>query len=129
MGEAVPNSERVDQFLLQHVDTVPHLEALLLLWNSRPRAWNVEDMAAALFLRSEATAEILARLVQLGLVVEAGNSPDFCYNPDSPERDLLMRDVELSYRRELVRISKMIHNKSSALNQFARAFDLRKPKS
>jgi hypothetical protein len=29
--------KEVDQFILDEIDSVPHLEALLLLWNTRPK--------------------------------------------------------------------------------------------
>ena len=47
----------VDQFLQDQIDTVPHLEALLLLWNSRPKPWSVVDMADGLFVAPEAAKE------------------------------------------------------------------------
>ena len=31
------NFEKVDQFILDEIDSVPHLEALLLLWRSAPQ--------------------------------------------------------------------------------------------
>jgi hypothetical protein len=34
--------KEVDQFILVEIDSVPHLEALLLLWNSKPRKWSLE---------------------------------------------------------------------------------------
>ena len=48
----------VDQFLRDKIDTVPHLEALLLLWNGRPKPYSVEMMAERLFLAPEAAKNI-----------------------------------------------------------------------
>ena len=62
MAEKDQNGPDVDQFLRDHIDTVPHLEALLLLWNSRPKEWSVEEMAKGLFLPPEAAKEILEDL-------------------------------------------------------------------
>jgi hypothetical protein len=117
----------VDRFLRDQIDTVPHLEALLLLWNSRPKAWTVVDMANALFLAPQSAREILGDLVRQRLIApvpETGES--YRYEPE-PEKDQLLASVDSTYRRELVRISVMIHSKpSAAVRAFARAFRIKK---
>jgi hypothetical protein len=46
-----------------------------------------------------------------------------------PESDELMSHVDRIYRRELIRISKLIHSKTpSALQEFARVFRFTKEK-
>ena len=103
----------VDQFLRDQIDTVPHLEALLLLWNSRPKAWTVVDMANALFLAPRSAREILGDLVRQRLIApvpETGES--YRYEPE-PEKDQLLASVDATYRRELVRISVLIHSRPS----------------
>jgi hypothetical protein len=117
----------VDQFLLDQIDTVPHLEALLLLWNSRPKLWTREDMEKALFVGEDAAKQVLDDLVQRGLIVAVpGVSETYYYEP-APHRDQLMACVDLTYRRELIRISRLIHSKpSAAVLEFARAFRLKK---
>ena len=42
--------EPVDQSLRDKIDTVPHLDALLLLWSSRPKTRSAEHMTKVLFL-------------------------------------------------------------------------------
>ena len=59
MSEQSPFSGEVDRFIAEQIDTVPHLEALLLLWNSRPKAWTVPEMAHALYVPSELAENIL----------------------------------------------------------------------
>ena len=117
----------VDQFLQAQIDTVPHLEALLLLWNSHPKAWTVGDMASGLFLAPEAAREILGDLVRQSLIV-ASPGPEEIYRYESePEKDKLIRTVDAAYRRELIRISRLIHSKpSAAVREFARAFRIKK---
>jgi hypothetical protein len=34
----------VYEFFLDRIDSVPHLEAVILLWNSRPVGWSAEDL-------------------------------------------------------------------------------------
>jgi hypothetical protein len=115
---------QVDQFIADVIDTVPHLEALLLLWNSKPRKWTPTEMARALYLPAEAGQSILGDLERLGLAV-SDERGEFAYG--SSERDVLIEQVDRIYRREVVRISRMIHAKpSAAVREFARAFRFKK---
>lgn len=115
---------QVDQFVIEEIDSVPHLEALLLLWNSRPKQWSPEEMGKALYLTTEYTQPVLQDLVNHKLAFsEAGR---YAYESD-PERDKVIEALDRVYRREIIRISNMIHSKASpAVRAFARAFRLKK---
>jgi len=128
MREDSPGQELVDEFILKEIETVPHLEALLLIWRSRPRRWSLDEMGRALFLDAKATTPILDDLARRGLIVlaaaEAGRSWEYATEED---RDRLMLQVEVAYRNELIRISRMIHAKApAAVREFARAFRFKK---
>lgn len=127
MTERNRSKEDVDQFICDHIDTVPHLEALLLLWNSRPQAWSPDETAKALFVTPGAANAILQDLVRRGLIVRHISCPEtYRYEPQL-SRDQLVSEVDATYRRELVRLSRMIHSKPSAsIREFARAFRLKK---
>ncbi len=115
-----------DKFLLEKIDTVPHLEALLLLWNKRPKSWAVEEMAKELYLAPEPTRAILDDLVRQELIVLAPAPGGYRYEPEA-ERDRLIGSVDSIYRRELIRVTRLIHSKpSSAVRAFAQAFRLTK---
>lgn len=103
---------------------MPHLEALLLFWKHRPHPWSMEEMAHSLYISVEATHAILQDLKQRGMVTLEGE----CYSYDPGFRHgSLMEDLDRTYRRELVRISRMIHSKASpAVREFARAFKFKK---
>lgn len=119
-----PRRVEVDHLILDEIDSVPHIEALLILWNNRPRTCAVEELAGLLFLPQDRTRQILEDLQQRALIVsgETGSS----YNSAYP-RDHLMADVDRIWRRELVRVSNMIHSKASpAVREFARAFRFKK---
>jgi hypothetical protein len=119
----------VDRFLLDQIDTVPHLEALLLVWKSHPRLWSVDDMAKALFLARDVTKAILDDLVRRRLIsLNTAVTAEECYGYESEStRDDLMAAVAATYRRELIRITRLIHSKPSAsIREFARAFRLKK---
>ena len=114
----------VDQFILDEIESVPHLEALLLLWKSRPKQWTLEEMAHALYISLETAQGILQDLKQKGFIA----ADSYHYFFDAAFHDLhLVAEVDTEYRRDLVRISRMIHSKASpAIREFARAFKFKK---
>lgn len=115
-----PTRKAVDEFILHEIDTVPHLEALVLLWNSRPQVWSFEAMAGSLYLPLDLTRQVIADLEKRGFV-SLTDDRNFSYR--STDRDQLVELVDKTYRREIVRISNMIHSKPAAsLREFARAF-------
>lgn len=122
------DSALVDQFILEQFDTVPHLEALLLVWNRRPKAWSREEMAQSLYVPADLAARVLRDLVQRDLLEET-DTGDYRYKSDSAEKDALISQVNETYRRELIRVSRMIHAKApSAVRDFAQAFRFTKEK-
>jgi hypothetical protein len=118
------------EFIDQQIDSVPHLEALILLWNSRPVGWTAEELSSRLYLPPERAAEVLRDLQRLEIAQEIpGTPPKYSYFQRSKEQDELLHEIDLAYRRDLVRISTMIHEKaSSPIREFARAFRIRKDK-
>lgn len=118
------------EFIREYIDTVPELEALLLLWEQRPSPWNIEDLAQRLYISTEETRTILLDLKGKGLIsVASGHSESFQYDLVSDQRNDLIRRTEELYRRQIVRISTLIHSKpSSAVRDFARAFRFKKEK-
>lgn len=118
------------EFIDQQIDSVPHLEALILLWNSRPVGWTPDELSSRLYLPPERAAEVLRDLLRLEIAQEIPGTPTkFSYFPHSKEQDDLMHEIDIAYRRDLVRISTMIHEKaSSPIREFARAFRIRKDK-
>lgn len=116
------------RFILENIDSVPHLESLMLLWNSRPVGWTREELASRLYVETQNSDEVLNDLVRLDLVTKTGGAPPkYSYNARSKELNELMEQVDSIYRRDLVRISTMIHSKaSSAIREFSRAFRFKK---
>jgi hypothetical protein len=124
MTEPGPKRSQIDQFILNEIESVPHLEALLLFWNTRPRQWSLVEMARALYLSPEQTSLILRDLAQRRLIAIAADQ--YSYNQEHPHNDVIEMLDQL-YRREVVRISTSIHSKPSAsVRAFARAFKLTK---
>ncbi|WP_348269841.1 hypothetical protein P8936_00075 [Edaphobacter paludis] len=121
MNEETLHTKEVDAFILDQIDTVPHLEALLLLWNNRPKQWTVEEMANALYVSSGVARNILQGLTRRGLLARHG-VPEL-YRYESGKRDGLVQAIDAAYRRNLIRISRMIHSKAApGIREFAQAF-------
>lgn len=112
------------QFILDKIDSVPHLEALLLLWNTRPDRWSAEDLARRLYIRPHEARNLLADLNRDNIIVVTAESAEqFWYESKSEEQDRVIGLVDAIYRRQVVRVSTLIHSKaSSAVRDFARAF-------
>ena len=129
MGDDRPEKQ-VEAFIRDQIDSVPHMEALLLLWNHRPQARTLEEMASALFIARDLAKKILHDLTQQSLLeADAGPPQRYSYAAGSTDRDRLMTAVDETYRRDLVRLTGMIHAKGSqAAREFARAFRFTKDK-
>ncbi|MGA8110782.1 MAG: hypothetical protein WB974_15210 [Acidobacteriaceae bacterium] len=126
MEDQNPIRNDVDRFIFDEIDSVPHLEALLLLWNTRPRRWSIDELARYLYIPPDRTRQIIRDLQQRDLVF---CDPDGCAYHSTESRDPLIAEIDRTWRRELVRISNMIHSKASpAVRDFARAFRLKKDK-
>jgi hypothetical protein len=123
-----PSEDQVHRFISQEIETVPHLEALLLIWNSRPQPWTEANLAHRLYIDEELVRILLEDLLRRQLIVRVDTTPEgFSYYSESKDRDQLLAEVDATYRRDLVRISTMIHSKPPAsVREFARAFRITK---
>ena len=117
------------QFVAEEIDTVPHLEALLLLFEQPGERWTVERMAARLYVAPDAATRILEDLERRRLVksVSRAEVPEYVYDAEWDVSGRLMADVAAAYRRKLAAVAAFIHSKGSrSVREFARAFDLKK---
>jgi hypothetical protein len=119
---------RVLQFLAERIDTVPQLEAVLLLWEDPQRLWSEEELAGRIYVGRPVAAAILQALQRQQLVtVEPSSVARYRYNPQWDPTGEVMPEVAGAYRRHLVPLATFIHSRAStAVREFARAFDLKK---
>jgi hypothetical protein len=61
MSESPVHKDEVYSFVLDQIETVPHLEALLV-WNSRPQPWTVENLAKRLYVSTDIVDVLLEDL-------------------------------------------------------------------
>ena len=107
------NDERalVEQFIFEKIDSVPQLEALLLIWSRRPKVWLVNEMSSAIYVSAETTLAVLRDLVAKGLAAEEPEGAgQYLYRSQSAEWENFMELLDRTYRHELIRISKLIHS-------------------
>jgi len=119
--EPVPDDVR--DYILNHIDSIAQLEALLLLRAHPSESWDVVQMARRLYISEPEVSDALARL--LANDIARFESGTFSYRPKPEIRDLIDR-VAATYKRHLIPVTNLIHSKPSRINQFADAFKFRR---
>jgi hypothetical protein len=122
-----PIPDPVAQFIVDKIDSVAQLEALLLLRNNPERQWSVRDLAARLYIEERPTAELLSRLSARGFIAAIGENPVYRYQPNSSETRQILDKVAETYSKHLLPVTNLIHSKAkSRIQEFADAFKFRK---
>jgi hypothetical protein len=125
-NEAIP--EAVRQFLLEYIDSVPQLEALLLMRESPAEDWTSEMVLKRLYINPPAASDVLAALCARGLLVPVRNSTSaYRYCPRAAELASVVDCLAETYRLQLIPVTNLIHSKSSSsIQRFADAFRMRR---
>jgi hypothetical protein len=117
------------QFIAEQIDTVPHLEALLLLYTQPAGAWTAVQVARRLYVSPAKATQILRDLEQRRLVrVRPGSAAgEYEYDTAWDETGQLMVNVERAYASRLASVATFIHSKAPrSILEFARAFEIKK---
>jgi predicted ArsR family transcriptional regulator len=91
---------RVDvyEFVLENFDSVPQMEALILLWNSRPVSRTREELASRLYVPLKQVEELLRDLVRTELIEESKARPTkYSYFPKSEEQNEPLHSLDSAY--------------------------------
>ena len=118
--------DHVRDFLLVHIHSVAHLEALLLLREHDNEQWNVAHLSQRLYIDEADAGTILNALVASNLITEKGST--FQFGPLDDEQRLLVDAVAANYAQRLVPVTRIIHEKGTSAYQFANAFRFGKDK-
>ena len=113
-------------FILERIDTVAQLEAILLLRKYPERVWSVAEVAARLYIDNAGAETLLRKLCADGLCVEEEQS--FRFQPSSTELSSMIDRVAECYVHYLIPVTKLIYNKPARIHKFADAFRFRKDK-
>lgn len=122
MPETVPVELR--DFILRHIDSIAHLEALLLMYREQSRRWQPALLSARLYICENEALAILTRLETSGLIHKDGD--DWFYAPALTNLGNSVDQLADHYTRQLIPITRIVHSKSSGIQQFADAFRMRK---
>lgn len=112
-------------FIDGRIESVPHLETLLILFETAS-SWDAKRMSGRIYVGESATQAILQDLQRAGLAASE-DGVQFSYDGRWDEGQSLMPRVVLTYQRNVARIANLIHGRpSSSVRAFARAFDFKK---
>lgn len=119
----------VAHFVLEKIDSVAQLEALLLLRRDPEKEWSAAALAARLYISEEQTKELLEGLRAQGFVAAQSNSSVCRYQPVTTELHQMLDRLAEIYAKQLVPVTNLIHSKPRPrIQEFADAFRLRKDK-
>ena len=112
------------RLILAYADTVPHLEALSLVWEGGRQQWTVPDIAARMYLPEDRALRVVRDLEAKGLLVQT-EPGHFTAAADPARRDTIARITQL-YRDNLSRVATLLHaGPSRALREFSQAFRIK----
>ncbi|HVW75161.1 MAG TPA: hypothetical protein VHC39_16105 [Rhizomicrobium sp.] len=120
--EGVP--QEIRDFLSRCIDSVAELEALLLLRESPAQDWDPATLAHRLYVSEAEGAKILEHLVHCELATKSGAG--FRYFLRDAERRRLVDGLADSHAKQLVPLTRLIHERASGVRKFADAFKFRK---
>ena len=122
--------EDVRAFLLQHIDSIAQLEALLLLRSDPSCVWNAEMMAQRLYITTQEASDVLEWLAAKSFLTMLADLPDsYQYQPASSELAKMVDQVAALYAKYLIPVTHIIHSKPrTRVQEFADAFKLRREK-
>lgn len=111
-------------FILRHIDSVAHLEALLLLRANPQVSWDVAATAKRLYTTEQQAGDVLERLCADGLL-QCDNGI-YRSEGQSAEHKAMMDRLADAHARQLIPITNLIHAKPRRIREFADAFKFRK---
>jgi len=121
-------SKEVQRFLIENIDSIAELEALMFLRNHRDRNWRCALVADQIYSSEEVTADLLMKLTKRGILTTDEKSPEsFQYGPHDQETARMVDQVAEAYAKYLVPVTNLVHRKSRrSVGDLAQAFKLKK---
>src|ERR1043166_7058397 len=96
-------SDNVVRFIADNIDSVPQLEALLLLWDTAPRAWSLDELAARIYVSPQATQKIVSALERRRLI-QRDPSGGYAFLAEGNDTAAIA-EVAGTYRRRLAQVA------------------------
>lgn len=123
-----PISQEVIDFINRYVDSVGHLEVLLLIRANPKKEWSPQEVGAEMRSNTAAAEKQLAQLHGYGLLSIA-DTPDlkYVYDPRTPLLRGIAEELALAYDSRRVAIINLIYGKPlENIKSFSDAFRFRK---
>ncbi len=128
MPDRIP--QEIQRFLVDHIDSIAELEALLILREHRDKSWPCSMVADRIYSTEEVTADLLVKLAKRGFLTADEVTPtSFRYAPRSQEIARLLDQLAEVYAKYLVPVTDLVHKKSRRnIQDIAEAFKFKKEK-
>jgi len=111
------------RFILEEIESVLQLEALLLFLSDRQAVWSIKTVSKRLYIGAREAATLLSVMQKAGFLAEENGM--YRYQPASAELGQTAERIAEMYQRHLVPISRLVHSKPK-IQKFADAFRIRK---
>lgn len=115
-------------FILENIDSIAQLEALLLLRKNQQTNWSAPAVARWLYIDEKQTTQLLVALCHRSFAVQReGKTSLYQYQPSSKELAQKVDQVAEIYSKHLIAVTHLIHSKPKIrIQEFADAFKFRK---
>jgi hypothetical protein len=121
-SDEIPDDLR--DFIVNQIDSIAQLEALLLLKDNPEHDWTAEECARRLYIGEDEAAQVLASLAAQGFLT--ASETIYRFGVRSPAEAEIAERLSNLYRQKLIPVTNLIHSKQNRVQQFADAFRLRK---
>ncbi len=133
MTGGYPIPAEIKRFILTSIDSVPHLEALLLLRNEPKVEWDAKMMSQRLYVNEKKAADLLNDLCAGGFASSQQEEPPetkfYSFHPASLGLNALIDQLADIYTKNIVEVTKLIHSKlDKQAQQWGDAFKWQKEK-
>ncbi|MBA4312386.1 MAG: hypothetical protein C0417_07125 [Chlorobiaceae bacterium] len=120
--DPIPNI--IKRVIITSVESVPHLEALLMTQKNPEVSWDAELLARTIFIQPKVAEGLLVKLSSAGFLKKLAESQPQKYDYVYPvlETRQLLDELAALYSKHLILITNLIHDKSSNVQKFADAF-------
>ena len=120
-------SDELRRFI-QTIESIPHLEAMLLLHKESAQVWNESEVAKRLYVNSDVATNMLADLCAMKICMPNPAGDGFIYAPSIGLNELIDQLAKY-YSYHLIEVTNMIHAKANIGRRarlFADAFKFKK---
>jgi hypothetical protein len=124
-------SKALENFILEEVHSLEQLEILLLLAGQPETSWSACSVYEVVKSNEKSVIDRLKQMVQRGFLREDTTyEARFQFAPKTPNVLQVVEELGDAYKNYPLRVVQAIYSKPpDALQEFARAFNLRKDKS